>query len=175
MISSPTIDEMKALILKERLESYARLWGGFPIPLAGVLYWFALGLAGYSLDLGNWAMLAFYGSGAIFPLALILAKIFKNPFMKDKSSLGTLLPPTFIGMLLFWPILIAAIKTAPELCPVVLAIGMSIHWPVIGWTYGRSFLFSVHAVVRAIIVLLIWFKYPEHSLTWIPFSVAHHY
>jgi len=127
--------ELKTLLLERRQASYVRLKGGFPIPLAGAVYWLALGIAGYGLDLASWSQLAFYGSGAIFPLALIFAKIFKNNFMKDKGIVDSVLIPTFIGMLLFWPIMIAAVKTEPQLVPLILAIGMSIHWPVIGWSY----------------------------------------
>jgi len=167
-----TIEDLKALLLKERLSSYVRLSGGFPIPLAGAVYWMVLGISGFYLNLANWAMMAFISSGLIFPLALIFAKIFNNPFMKDKSAVDSVLPPTFISMLLFWAILIPAIKIAPELTPLILAIGMSGHWPVIGWSYGRSALFSAHSIIRAIAVMFVWFTFPEHSLTLLPFMVA---
>ena len=130
--------DLKAEMLRRRRANYVRLNGGFPIPLAGALYWLTLGIAGYALDLAIWSQLAFYASGAIFPLALLLAKLFKNNFMKDKGIVDSVLIPTFIGMLLFWPIMIAAVKTEPQLIPLILAIGMSIHWPVIGWSYGLS-------------------------------------
>jgi len=166
------IEALKALLLKERLASYVRLSGGFPIPLAGAIYWAFLGIAGFYLDLANWAMTAFITSGLIFPLALLIAKIFKNPFMKDKSAVDSVLPPAFISMLLFWAILIPTIKIAPELTPLILAIGMSGHWPVIGWSYGRSALFSAHSIIRALAVMWVWFTFPEHSLTLLPFTVA---
>lgn len=167
-----TFDELKAALLKERLASYVRLRGGFPIPLAGAIYWLVLGIAGYRLELADWAMFAFISSGAIFPLALLLAKIFKNPFMKDKGVVDSVLVPAFISMLLFWAFIVVAVKEAPQIVPVILAIGMSIHWPVIGWSYGRSALFSAHAIVRALLVVFIWFQFPDAHLTLLPFSVA---
>lgn len=171
MVDKLSFDELRGALLLDRLSSYVRLWGGFPIPLAGAIYWAVLGIAGYFMSLADWAMLAFVSSGLIFPLALLLARIFKNSFMKDKSIVGTVLPPAFISMLLFWAIMIPAIKTAPELTPLILAIGMSGHWPVIGWSYGRTALFSAHAILRALIVVWLWFQFPEHSLTWLPLSV----
>ncbi|MEP6342308.1 MAG: hypothetical protein ABJ275_03260 [Maricaulaceae bacterium] len=164
--------DLKAEILHRRQASYIRLNGGFPIPLAGALYWLILGISGYYLNLANWAQLAFFGSGAIFPIALLFAKIFKNNFMKDKGIVDSVLLPTFISMLLFWPIMIAAVKTEPELVTIILAIGMSLHWPVIGWSYGRATLFSAHSIIRAVIVLYLWLAFPEARLTWLPFSVA---
>ena len=164
--------DLKAEMLRRRRANYVRLNGGFPIPLAGAVYWLALGIAGYVLDLSSWSQLAFFATGAIFPLALLLAKLFKNNFMKDKGIVDSVLIPTFIGMLLFWPIMIAAVKTEPQLIPLILAIGMSIHWPVIGWSYGRAAMFSAHSILRAIIVLYLWFAFPEARLTWLPFSVG---
>ena len=164
--------DLKAEMLRRRRANYVRLNGGFPIPLAGALYWLTLGIAGYVLDLSIWSQLAFFATGAIFPLALLLAKLFKNNFMKDKGIVDSVLIPTFIGMLLFWPIMIAAVKTEPQLIPLILAIGMSIHWPVIGWSYGRAAMFSAHSILRAIIVLYLWFAFPEARLTWLPFSVG---
>ena len=166
------IEELKQALLEERRSAYLRLSGGFPIPLAGAVYWFALAIAGYQFDLRSWVMIAVWGTGGIFPLALLFAKLFKNPFMKDESPVNSVLVPTFIGMLLFWAIMVAALQTAPEMAPLVLAIGLSMHWPVIGWTYGRSVLFSGHAIIRAVIVVYLWLQFPEHRLTWLPLSVA---
>lgn len=167
-----TIENLKRATLKDRQESYIRLRGGWPIPLAGAIYWLALAAQGYRLELADWTFFACMSSGLIFPMALLLAKIFKNPFMKDKTATGDVLLPTFISMLLFWAFIIAAAQEGPSLIPLILAIGMSLHWPVIGWSYGRTALFSAHAVIRAVIVLFIWLKFPEHRLTWLPLSVA---
>ncbi|MEL6370378.1 MAG: hypothetical protein AAFR03_06640 [Pseudomonadota bacterium] len=167
-----TVDELREAVKSDRLASYARLRGGFPIPLAGAIYWAVLGVAGHVLDLATWANLAFFGSGAIFPLALVLAAIFRNNFMKDKTSVGSVLLPAFISMLLFWAFIVAAAQEAPTLIPLILAVGMSIHWPVIGWSYGRTSLFSAHAIARAIIPTAIWLLYPDERLTWLPLSVS---
>jgi hypothetical protein len=164
--------ELKAALLADRLASYKRLRGGFPIPLAGTVYWAVLAWLGTQLSLGPWCTAAFFGSGAIFPLALLFAKIFRNPFMKDRTATGDVLLPAFISMLLFWPMIVAAVQAAPVLVPLILAIGMSIHWPVIGWSYGRTGLFSAHSIVRAVAVLLIWLWLPEARLTLLPLSVA---
>jgi hypothetical protein len=164
---------LEKALKEERLAQYGRLRGGFPVPLAGTIYWAALGALGYTTDLAGWAQIAFPASGLIFPLALILARVFKNPFMKARSPVDSVLTPTFIAMLLFWTFIAAAAMTKDfEMIPLILAVGMSAHWPVIGWSYGRTFLFSAHAVVRAIIALFIFVQYPEERLAWLPLSVA---
>jgi hypothetical protein len=118
------------------------------------------------------ATVAFIGSGLIFPLAILLSRLLGVNFMSDKSPVDTALGPAFVGMLLFWPMAFAAFWTEPPMAPLIVAIGMSMHWPVIGWMYGRSALYSAHAIVRAIAVMAIWIMYPDERTTWLPASVA---
>jgi hypothetical protein len=92
--------------------------------------------------------------------------------MKDRTAAGDVLLPTFISMFLFWPILIASLSAAPALAPLVLAIGMSLHWPVIGWSYGKTALYSAHALVRAVVVFIIWMWMPQERLWLLPLSVS---
>jgi hypothetical protein len=166
------LDDLKTRLRTVRLDSYVKLAGGFPIPLAGMLYWVWLAVLGARADLATWVNLAAWTSGLIFPLALILARLFRNDFMKEKGAVDSVLVPTFISMLLFWPMLFAAASTGPEATPLILAIGMSLHWPVIGWSYGRAALFSAHAVLRAVATTYLWYAFPSDRLTLIPIAVA---
>ena len=166
------MDDLRAQLLADRLACFTRLKGGFPIPLAGAVYWGVLAWAGQTLTLAGWLNLAMWSSGMIFPLALVFARLFRNDFLKDKTASGDVLLPTFISMFLFWPMLVASIWTAPELGPLILAIGMSLHWPVIGWSYGKTALYTAHAVVRAVVVFAIWVWMPDARLTLLPLSVA---
>jgi hypothetical protein len=166
------MEDLKAALLRDRLAAFVRLKGGFPIPLAGAIYWAALGLAGYRLSPGDWGLIAFVFSGSIFPLALLMAKLFGNAFMKDRTAAGDVIIYAFVSMLLFWPIAVAALWQAVQLVPLILAIGMSQHWPVIGWSYGKPGIYSAHAVVRAIGAFIIWVWLPEGRFTLIPFWVA---
>lgn len=166
------MDDLKKQLLEERLASYVRLKGGFPVPLAGATYWAVLAVAGSFLSEREWITLAVWGSGAIFWIALLFAKLLRNDFMRDKTAVSDVLLPTFIAMLLFWPIFGAAVWTAPEIASLVLAIGMSMHWPVIGWAYGKTMLYASHAVVRALVVFAIWLWLPDGRLTLLPLSVA---
>jgi len=157
----------------ERLAAYHRLRGGFPIPLAGAVWWAALAGAGYAgLQPQTWIFAAAAGSGLLFPLAMLFARLFRCDFMKDRTAVTSVLAPTFIGMLLFWPIAISAWWSFPSLFPLVLAIGMSLHWPVIGWTYGKTAIYTAHAVVRAVVCFYIWNWMPEGRMTLLPASVA---
>jgi hypothetical protein len=105
------------------------------------------------------------GGYPIFPLALLFARTFNIDFMRDKTAVMDALFPAFVSMLLFWPIAISAYWTYPQLVPLVLAIGMSIHWPVIGWTYGRT-------AIRAAACFVLWNWWPSTRFTVLPYTVS---
>jgi len=164
---------LKSDLQQERLSAYRRLRGGYPIPLAGALWWLGAAAVGYyKVPHQLWIFCAFVGSGLIFPMALGLGTIFRSNFMKDRTAVTGVLFPAFLSMLLFWPIAIAAWWTNAELVPLILGIGMSIHWPVIGWSYGRTGIYSAHAVVRAAACFYIWNWMPEDRFTLLPLTVA---
>jgi hypothetical protein len=166
------MDQLRAELLADRLASFHRLKGGYPVPLAGAVYWAALAVVGYTYTTREWLNVALWGSGLIFPLALLFGRFFRCNFMQDKTAAGDVLLPAFISMFLFWPMLVAAVWTSPQLAPLILATGMSIHWPVIGWSYGKTALYSAHCIVRAIVVFTIWVWIPESRLTLLPLSVS---
>lgn len=156
----------------DRQAAYGRLRGGAPILLAGASYWSVLTAAGYLTTDHVWSYIALFGSGLIFPLALLYARLLKNGFMTDRTAVTSVLVPAMIAMLLFWPMAIAALWEAPEIFPLILAIGLSLHFPVIGWSYGRTFLLTAHAVIRAVVVFAIWALFPDERLTLIPLAVT---
>ncbi len=166
------MEDLRAAVRRDQLGSFVRLKGGFPFPLAGAIYWLALGVAGSCLTLESWNLAAFIFSGAIFPLAILLSKIFRSDFMKDKTATGDVLAPAFTAMLLFYAIAFPAYFAAPELVSLIVAVGMSQHWPVIGWSYGKPLLYSAHAVIRALGAAAIWVMLPDGRTTLLPYWVA---
>jgi hypothetical protein len=159
-------------LLRERLAAFVRLKGGYPVPLAGAVYWLGLAALGLFATGKTWTIWAFITSGAIFPLALLFAAITRVNFMKDKTAVSSVLFPAFVSMFLFWPMAVAAFWDAVHIAPLILAIGMSIHWPVIGWSYGRTAIYTGHALVRAVAVFAIWIAFPDQRYTLLPLAVA---
>lgn len=164
--------DLKSALLRERLGLYLRLRGGMSFPIAGAIWWGAFAVVGLYLPTKQWALWAFIASGLIFPLAIVVSRLMRIDFMNAKSSVDDVLLPAFIGMLMFWPMAFAAFWTAVELTPLILAIGMAMHWPVIGWTYGRTGLYSAHAVARAVSAFALWLLFPDARTVWIPASVS---
>lgn len=167
-----TLAELNASLKTARLQAYAEARGGWPVPLAGALYWAVLAWLGTRMAPEDWSVTAAIFSGAIFPVAVALAALFRNPFMKVKVPDQGVVFMAMGAMLLFWPGAIAAMWTSNALAPLLIAIGMSGHWPVFGWSYGRPAPFIAHAVIRAVAVFAIWLLLPEDRFTLLPAAVA---
>jgi hypothetical protein len=164
--------DLAELLRTEQRRLYARARGGASAPAAGCLYWGGLALAGNYLTPHNWMLLAFFTSGLIFPLALLLQKPLGANILV-KSPLSGAILPAFVSMLTAtWSITISAFLTFPTLVPLTLAIGLALHWPAIGWLYGRTILYSGHLIVRTAAVLFIWFGMPDARLTLLPAAVS---
>jgi hypothetical protein len=164
--------ELKKALRAERDALFFRLRGGYPVPLAGGVWWAAMGLAGYRLPSHDWILLTFYCSGLIFPLAILFGRLFRVNFMGDKMAVSEVIFPAMGSMLLFWPMAVAAFSNYPQLVPLILGVGMSIMWPVVGWIYGRTALFSAHAVARAVVCFVLWTWSPSTRFTVLPLAVS---
>lgn len=162
---------LAARIRAEQQDLFVRSGGGVSLPVAGAVYWAALGLLGTQLTLYYWCLAAFVGSGLIFPLALLLQKPLGANIMA-RSPLGGVTGAALIGMITFWAIAIPAFLTAPQLTPLAIAVGMAVHWPAIGWTFGRVGPFAAHALARAGLCTLVWFALPDGRTTILPFVVC---
>jgi hypothetical protein len=163
---------LKQALAEERAATFYRLRGGYPVPLAGAIYWAAIGFLGYRLSPHVWIFIAFATSGLIFPLAILLGRICRVDFLRDRNSISDAMIPILIPMLLFWPVAMSAYWTAPALVPLIMAIGMSVAWPVMGWTYGRTGIFTAHAIVRAVVCFVLWNWFPSTRFTLLPIAVS---
>jgi len=163
--------DLNDAFLDERKQFAAAAGGGVSLPVAGTLYWLVLTGLGTVFTPTLWGVAAAAGSGLIFPLGLMLQGLFRSPFMSVKSPLTQPVIYSVIAINLLWPVHIAIILNAPEIAPLSLAIGMALHWPVIGWVYGSRF-GIVHAAIRIALVSGIWFALPEFRFTLLPLSVV---
>lgn len=154
----------------QRQSYFIRTNGGIALPAAGLLYWLMLAVAGYGLQPSQWMLLAFAASGLIFPLGLLLRKPLRADILA-KSPLASAIGPALLSMMLSWPIIIVTSAVNPSLAPLTLAVGMGLHWPVIGWLFG-SRVCMIHAISRVLLVTALWYLFPNDRFTLIPLMVA---
>jgi hypothetical protein len=157
----------------ERLSGLAEAGGGASLPAAGAVYWSALGLAGLFVEPRMWCLVAAFGSAAIFPLGIVLQRPFASRIIGGQGSvLDGVAPLAVLGINLLWPLYLALIFAKEyAFVPLALGLGMTVHWPVIGWLYNSRACFA-HAIVRTIAVSAIWYFVPEQRFIALPFAVA---
>ncbi len=158
-------------LLEAKRELLSRSGGIVAFPIAGALYWFVLGVCGYVVALDTWRGVALIGSVMIFPTALLLARLFNgNLFVRD-NPLASLagFPLAAVGLL---PFALYFVLDGPaiQLLPLALAIGMSLHFPILGWMYGSRAL-TFHSPVRTGLALAVWMMVPDGRFTILPFMV----
>lgn len=157
-------------IKREKARCLVEANGGISLPASGMIYWLALGIAGFFLNKAMWTYGAMYTSGLILPLGFLLSKPLKAN-LKVKSPLSSIIFPAFVGMGLSFSVTIAVIYANINLVPLAFSVGMTLHWPAIGWMYG-SRVCLIHAIARTAAVTFCYFAFPEYNFTLIPFVVA---
>ncbi|MHA6288759.1 DUF7010 family protein [Maricaulis sp. CAU 1757] len=145
--------------------------GGVSLPVAGAIYWIVLAVLAGQMEVAQWAFWAAALSGAIFPLGLLLQKPLRSPFMKSKSPLSGVVMLAIFGINALWPLHFLIMGAMPEATVLSLAIGMSLHWPLIGWAYG-SRVCIIHGAARVIAATVLFFALPELRLEAVPLAMA---
>ena len=160
----------KDVLDAERSRLFRAARSGVSLPVAGAVYWLSLGVAGLYLSPRGWSLVAFFTSGLIFPLGVALQKPFGARLFVP-SVLSPLFGFAMIPIALTFAVTIPAFYTEVSLVPLALSVGMTVHWPVIGWIYGKPG-FIVHAIFRTVAVCALWFAMPNARFVAIPFAVG---
>lgn len=139
---------------------------GVGMPLAGTLFWLALCLAAAFLDPSprQLGLIAFFGTGAVFPLGWWLTRSFGGDLMARQP------PLTELGMCMnfvqfaYWPVLILVYLKMPEWTLFTMVVLFSSHFLGYGWLYrSRGYGWIACAGVLAP-VLLALSGYGTHAL-----------
>ena len=139
---------------------------------AGFLFWVYVGFIGRHFPLETARIYWIAGTFYIFPLAVLISKIFKaDPFTKG-NALGELVGYTHMSIIMLtFPVIIVTALYFPEALILIMAICYCLDFFVMTWVFG-SWLFSIHATFRTAVVTIIFFAFPEWRLTTIPAIVA---
>lgn len=134
------------------------------LPLAGAIVWTIIGILGLVLppDIGNFVLL--FGTGAIFPIALIIARMRDEQLMSSRNPLAMLMGACVFMVNLLWALHIPLALRAPSFVPLSVGIGLGLHWVVYSWI-TRHRVGYVHAVVRTMALVTAWWTFPEHRVT----------
>lgn len=121
---------------RERLAQVAAR--GIGMPIAGMLYWLAVGALVRELPLGRALLWSFIATGAVFPVGALLTKAFGGDLFA-KSERFTSLGMTFNALqLLFWPVIIVVFRQAPEWTPYAMCVLFGSHFLGYAWLYRSA-------------------------------------
>ncbi|WP_375290572.1 hypothetical protein [Qipengyuania sp.] len=133
------------------------------MPLAGMIVWAALGIAGFFVSRSIMGWLAIYVMGAILPLAFAIEKLRgRNPFVKDVNPVTPVFFQSIAGIGLMFPLVIAAALAAdnPDLMVLGVAILAGVIWIQYGWAANDPVGLR-HAIARGVGCYLAYGLAPE--------------
>jgi hypothetical protein len=152
-----------AALLELRADFERRSNRSMSMPIAGALVWTVVGCLGLVLPSRTALLVLIFASGAIFPLALVIAKLRREQLLENQNPLAKLMAACVLMVNLLWPLHIMLLIEAPAFVPLSLGIGLGLHWVVYSWIIGHP-LGYVHAIVRSLGLAVAWWLFPSYSV-----------
>lgn len=160
----PTLDELRSDFERRSNRSLS-------MPIAGAIVWLAVAVAGASLPL-TWAPLFLaVATGAIFPIALGIAKLRHEELVSNPNPLAKLMGACIVMVNLLWAVHIPLFLGAPSYFPLSLAIALGLHWVVYSWIVQHS-VGITHALSRTGLVLAAWLAFPQRQVSAVAVAVV---
>lgn len=141
------------------------------MPVAGMIVWAAIGLASLQFPENISVYVLLFGTGAIFPIALIMASMRKEVLLSSKNPFAKLMGMSVLMVNLLWGVHIPLVLNAPEFVPLSLGIGLGLHWIVYSWIIQHP-LGVIHAVLRTVLVVAAWYIFPESRIFAVSFAIV---
>lgn len=133
------------------------------LPLAGAIVWAVIGVASLFLSPRIATFVLIIGTGAIFPVGILLARLLHEKLLRNSNPLATLMALCVLMVNLLWAVHLTLLFEAPTLVPLTLAIGLGLHWIVFSWII-RHPMGIIHAVARTLLVTAAWWTLPDHRV-----------
>lgn len=156
-MSTETLSDLRADFDKH-------LKGPLSMPLAGIIVWLAIAILGTVLSLRGGVLALIIATGAIFPIAMAIAKLRGEELLYNANPLARLMGVCILMVNLLWALHIPLFINAPQFVPLSLGIGLGLHWMVYSWIIGHPLGYQ-HAIVRTIGLTIVWFAFPSHVVT----------
>jgi uncharacterized membrane protein (UPF0136 family) len=159
-----TLNELRAAYERETNRSLS-------MPVAGAVVWFVIGLCGYFLPEDRASLVMLFGTGLIFPIALLIAKL-RHENMTDRlNPLSRLMGMSVLMVNLLWAVHLPLLIGAPMFLPLSLGIGLGIHWIVYSWIIQHP-VGLIHAIVRTALIVSVWSILSAHRMFAVPMVIV---
>lgn len=143
-------------------------------PLAGLIVWTIIGVAGifFSDFVAVWSI--FIGTGSIVYLGLFLSKFTGENFLdksKPKNEFDTLFLFTAGQAILVYSIAIPFFLVDYSSLPMTVGILTGLMWLPFSWII-KHWIGVFHSVTRTAIIVALWYLLPDYRFIAIPFSIV---
>jgi ethanolamine transporter EutH len=140
------------------------------MPIAGTIAWALIGVAGAALpvELAAWAL--FLGTGLIFALGLLVARVTGEDLLgkgKESPELDRLFMLTLSMAWLVFAIAIPFFLIEPTSLPLSVGILSGLMWVPFSWMIGH-WVGLFHGIARTVLVLVTWYALPDQRFVAIP-------
>jgi len=134
------------------------------MPIAGAIVWCVIAVLGMVLPFKSAILALAFGTGAIFPIAMAIARARGEDLLNNTNPLAKLMGTCVLMVNLLWAVHIPLLMKAPQFVPLSLGIALGLHWMVYSWII-RHPLGHQHAVTRTVGLVAVWFAFPEQIVT----------
>lgn len=151
-----TLDELRADFDRRAKRSLS-------LPLAGLAVWACVAVLGAVLPPKSATLALVFATGAIFPLAMAIARLRGEELLENSNPLAKLMGICVLMVNLLWAVHIPLLVYAPQFVPLSLGIALGLHWMVYSWIIGHPLGYQ-HAIVRTAGLAAVWFAFPEQRV-----------
>ena len=143
-------------------------------PLAGLIAWLLVGISGLTLSVQTTVWVLFIATGSIVYLGIFISKFTGENFLdkqKQKNEFDKLFFFTVAQAVLFYAIAIPFFLIDYTSLPLTVGILTGLMWLPFSWIINH-WVGIFHSITRTVVVLALWYLFPEHRFVAIPFAIV---
>lgn len=166
------MEQIKRTLEEQRIEYTNRNF--IATPLAGLIAWLIVGIAGLTLSMQATVWVLFIATGSIVYLGLFISKFTGENFLdkkKPKNTFDKLFFFTVGQAILVYSIAIPFFMMDYSSLPLTIGILTGLMWLPFSWIINH-WVGIFHSVTRTLVVLLLWYLLPEYRFVAIPFAIV---
>ena len=175
MSSTKTKKDSKSSTESLSLEAQRAAFTGrrfLAMPLAGLICWTIVGIGSHFLSLYLSAMLLFAATGSIVYLAMLISRFTGETFFhKDKNPFDRLFFHGLVQAVLVYSIAIPFFLVDYNSLPLTVGILTGLMWIPFSWII-QHWVGIFHSFVRTLLIVTVWYLFPQHSFIAIPIVVV---
>ena len=143
-------------------------------PLSGLIAWLLVGISGLIFPDRTTVWVLFIATGGIVYLALFISKLTGENFLdktKPKNEFDQLFLFTVIQAVLIYAVAIPFFMKDYTSLPLTVGILTGTMWMPFTWVI-KHWVGAFHAILRTVVVLSLWYIFPEDRFVAIPFAIV---